>query len=50
MDYELFHSLLKLFTGLANAALIAWKLMVNSVITIATTDEATNTIGPILIR
>ena len=36
-------SLLKLFTGFARAAFIAWKLTVINVITRAPTHDATNT-------
>ena len=37
------HSLLKLFTGFASAALIAWKLTVISAITTAAMPAAANT-------
>ena len=40
------HSLLKVFTGLANAALIAWKLTVTPAITSAISPETANTIHP----
>jgi len=44
------HSVLKLFTGFAIAAFIAWKLIVIIVITIAVTAEIINTLGPMLMR
>ena len=44
------HSERRLFTGLVNAAFIAWKLMVIKVINNAATAESTNTPGPMLIR
>ena len=37
------HSLRKLFTGFANAAFIAWKLMVTKAINIAAVPANTNT-------
>ena len=42
-SFAIFYSVLKLFTGLANAAFIAWKLTVNSAIIIAANAAATNT-------
>ncbi len=45
-----FYSVLKLFTGLDNAALIAWKLTVINAITIAAIPAITNTHKLILIR
>lgn len=44
------YSLLKLFTGFARAALIAWKLIVNKVMISAIMPDRINTPGPILIR
>ena len=44
------YSLLKLRTGLAKAAFIAWKLMVINVMTIASNADNTNTDGPMVIR
>ena len=44
------HSLLKLFTGFATAALIAWKLMVNNAINTAVTPATKNIHQFILIR
>ena len=44
------HSVLKLFTGLATAAFIAWKLMVNRAILKAMDAVITNTIQPIFVR
>src|SRR6202012_5268856 len=44
------HSERRLLTGFASAALIAWKLMVNSVINIAAMPDAINTPGPMLTR
>ena len=44
------HSDRKLFTGLAMAAFIAWKLMVTTVTITAAIAAAINTQGPILIR
>jgi len=49
IDYSPHHSVLKLFTGFAIAALIAWKLIVTPVITIAITPAITNTNGFIII-
>ena len=43
------HSVLKLFAGFANAALIAWKLTVNNVITTDATITNAKTPTPILI-
>ena len=44
------HSLLKLFTGLANAAFIAWKLTVPSAINTPKPAAITNTVHGISIR
>jgi hypothetical protein len=44
------HSLLRLLTGFASAAFIAWKLMVTRVMTIAAIAEAMNTPTPMLTR
>ena len=44
------YSLLKLFTGFAHAAFIAWKLTVNKVIISATMPARINTPGPMLMR
>ena len=43
------YSVLKLFTGFANAAFTAWKLIVNNAIPNATTPASTNTHHSILI-
>ena len=45
-----FYSVLNDFTGLAIAALMAWKLTVTIVIAIAITDANTKIPGPILTR
>ena len=42
------YSVLRLFTGLAIAAFIAWKLIVMIVITIATNVDIRNTPAPML--
>ena len=47
--FQIDDSVLKLFTGFAIAAFIAWKLMVIIVIAIAVTPAITNTIGFIVI-
>ena len=44
------YSLLKLLTGFAKAAFIAWKLMVIKVITMAINADKINTDGPMVIR
>ena len=44
------YSLLKLFTGFANADFIAWKLIVTNVKIIVTVADNINTPGPIVIR
>jgi len=44
-----YYSVLKLFTGFANAALIAWKLTVISAISNAIDPATANTHHPILI-
>ena len=41
-NFQIDYSVLKLFTGFARAAFIAWKLTVTSVITNAPTPDATN--------
>ena len=48
-DLGLFYSVLRLFTGLAIAALIAWKLTVNKVIVTAANAASTNTCHLIVI-
>lgn len=50
MTNDYFYSERKLFTGFATAALIAWKLMVNNVITMAISAEMINTPGPMVMR
>ena len=45
----IYHSVLKLFTGFANAAFIAWKLTVINVIASAPTPEAINTQNDIVV-
>src|ERR1019366_6438396 len=42
IDHSPFHSVLKLFTGLATAAFIAWKLIVTKAIIIAAIPANTN--------
>ena len=51
MAYSLWldYSVLKLFTGLAIAAFIAWKLIVMIVIRTAIVAEMINTLAPMLI-
>src|SRR3569833_32550 len=44
------YSLLKLLTGLANAAFMAWKLIVTKAIIIADKADTTNTPAPMLTR
>jgi hypothetical protein len=46
----LYHSVLKLFTGFAIAAFIAWKLIVASAIIIATSPPAANNHQLMLMR
>ena len=47
--YHILHSVLKLFTGFAIAAFIAWKLTVINVIAIATATTKTKIPVPILV-
>ena len=44
------YSLLKLLTGFAKAAFMAWKLMVIKVMTMAIEADKINTTGPMVIR
>ena len=46
----IYHSVLKLFTGFASAALIAWKLTVNTAIASAIAVVITKTCQPIFVR
>ena len=50
MTNDVYHSLLKLLTGLATAAFIAWKLTVNKVIDTTAPHAIKKTAGPMSIR